>query len=116
MLLTHPMRGRIFENFIIAELKKLFFSYGKEPPLHFWRDQHGHEVDALLDLGDRFECLEIKSGATFQTHWLKTLHWFSKLDPQAGLSLVYGGDKAFDLQGIKCLPYQGITDFVQKII
>jgi predicted AAA+ superfamily ATPase len=50
----HPLRGAIFESYVAAELTKAFF----------WRDSTGHEVDILMDLGDRLVPVEVKSGQT----------------------------------------------------
>jgi hypothetical protein len=47
------------------------------PPLYFWRDQHGHEIDLNNDQGTSLTPVEIKSGATFQTNWLDKLEWIA---------------------------------------
>lgn len=52
---------------------------GVEPNLYFWRDQHGHEIDLLEDMGTFLKPIEIKSGSTFSSDWLNNLNWFSKL-------------------------------------
>ena len=48
-LTTHPLRGNIFENFIISEYLKKKNNCGEEVNLYFWRDQKGHEIDLLED-------------------------------------------------------------------
>ena len=60
----HPLRGAIFETFVVAELHKLFLHQGETAPLYFWRDAAGHEVDILIDLGTRRIPVEIKAGQT----------------------------------------------------
>jgi len=35
-LATHAMRGAIFENYVIAELAKQYYSSGEVPPFYFW--------------------------------------------------------------------------------
>ncbi len=64
LLKLHPLRGSIFESFVIGEIIKTFENDGREAPLYFWRDATGHELDGLIDLGDRLVPAEIKSGLT----------------------------------------------------
>lgn len=93
---THPLRGAIFETFVVSELVKVFAGAGQEPPLYFWRDRSGREVDLVIDLGGRLVPVEIKSGATVARDA------FAGLDYWIGLSgttdargvLVFGGDNA----------------------
>ena len=107
-LINHPLRGAIFENFVVAECIKLLCNRGIQPPLYFWRDQHGHEIDLINDLGTKLTPVEIKSGATFQTDWLKNLEWFAKLQTNVDSFLVYGGDKKFVHSGVTILPWTSI--------
>ena len=44
---------------VISEIKKSYHHHGKEAPLYFWRDQHGHEVDLVVDKGNNLFCIEI---------------------------------------------------------
>ena len=43
----HPLRGAVFESFVVAELVKAFAARRRDPKLHFWRDATGHEIDSL---------------------------------------------------------------------
>lgn len=79
MLDTHPLRGNIFENLIIAELTKLYFNKGEESPLYFWRDHRGHEVDIVQDDGVRLFPMEIKASATFHPSFISGLSRFNTL-------------------------------------
>ena len=40
-LAFHPLKGRIFETFIVAEIIKSYCNAQAEPPLYFWRDHKG---------------------------------------------------------------------------
>src|SRR5690606_26917983 len=51
ILEQHPLRGNLFENWVVTEKLKTFYNQGLESPCYFWRDQHGHEVDLALDIG-----------------------------------------------------------------
>jgi hypothetical protein len=89
----HPLRGPIFETFVVSELFKLFAASGQEPPLFFWRDQSGHEVDVLVDLGRRLIPVEVKSGATVAGDAFTGLDYWLRLSQRTSPRgvLVYGG-------------------------
>ena len=58
----HPLRGAVFESFVVSELVKSFAAIRRDPPLYFWRDATGHEIDVLIDVGGRIVPVEVKSG------------------------------------------------------
>jgi predicted AAA+ superfamily ATPase len=64
-LKNHPLFGSIFETFIINELYKRIYHLGEKPPLYFWRDKTGNEVDLILDKGQNLIPVEIKSSMTY---------------------------------------------------
>lgn len=93
VLERHPLRGPIFESFVVGELVKAFEHSGHEAPLFHWRDTSGHEIDILIDLGDRLVPVEVKSGVTVPSDALDGLKWWTGLsgnDSIAG-ALVHGG-------------------------
>lgn len=108
MLRIHPLRGEIFENLIISETLKTYLSYAQDPPLYFWRDQHAHEIDLIIDHSNHLNCIEIKSGSTFQKTWFKNLHWFSKISKNLQLSLIYGGKDTFSSEGVNVFPWKNL--------
>ena len=42
---THPLRGSIFETFVVADLMKSRLNAGERSGMYFWRDSNGNEVD-----------------------------------------------------------------------
>jgi hypothetical protein len=76
---THPLRGSIFENFVISEFMKKKFNAGQEPNYYFWRDQKGHEVDLVEEKGTSLFPIEIKFSDTFQKSFLKNIDYFNNL-------------------------------------
>jgi predicted AAA+ superfamily ATPase len=102
---THPYRGAIFENWVIVETIKHFLNRGEEAPVYFWRDQHGHEVDMVLDRGTYLDLFEIKAGQTFQREFLKNVEWLNKLQGRNGGACIYGGSKALRLGESMVLPW-----------
>jgi len=96
-ILAHPMRGQIFENFVVTEILKAFANSGEAPPLYFWRDRTGHEVDLLVDTGNELIPVEIKSGETVSDDFFRGLRFFTGLGRPAAQEgfLFYGGDSLY---------------------
>ena len=124
---THPLRGALFENFIIAEVAKAYSHHRRQPPLFFWRDRSGHEVDLLIEEGGALYPLEMKSGATVGGDMLDALLRWCRLSggfegkgegergeekegESAGVRplLVYGGDDAYERRGVAVRPWFSI--------
>lgn len=61
-----PLAGPLFENYIIAELKKILLHYNTHSDLFYFRDNAGNEIDCIIeDLHDNtIYLLEIKLTAT----------------------------------------------------
>jgi len=103
----HPLRGPIFESFVVSELVKSFAAQRRDAPLHFWRDATGHEIDVLIDMGERILPVEIKSGQTVAGDAVDTLAWWTSIpdNPNRGGVLVHGGVESFDYKGFRVLPW-----------
>ncbi len=99
-LALHSMRGAIFEGFIISELAKYFFQQAKTPPIYFWRDQQGREIDCLIERGEDLIGLEIKSGKTMTKDFFKGLLSWGKMSGQDHLHLIYAGEKSISIHGV----------------
>ena len=112
-LAWHPLRGALFENWVVAEAAKSFLNAGIRPPLYFWRDNTGHEVDLLIDRGGRMQPVECKAGATRAGDWADGLRWWLALagrrahDP----TVVYGGDEPAVLSGVRYMPWRTAGGF-----
>ncbi len=109
-LYAHPSRGSLFENLVVAEAVKAYTHQRREPPLFFWRDQTGHEIDLLIEDADKLYPVEIKSGSTFNTSMLDSLEWWTRLTatPPCNATLVYGGDQSYALRDFRIRPWFAI--------
>jgi hypothetical protein len=101
-LVTHPLRGAIFENFVLGELLKAYANAGEEPGVFFWRDSAGHEVDIVIDHGDELVPVEIKSGATIAADYFQSIAFWRTLtgDADRPAAIVYGGDTSMRRNGV----------------
>ena len=89
---THPLRGALFENAVVAEALKHRFNRGHRSNLSFFRDTRGLECDLLYENGSRIGAIEIKSGATIASDYFDALNRVAKLLPQISVqAVVYGG-------------------------
>jgi hypothetical protein len=91
---THYLRGSLVENFVIAEYRKMVEHAGRRPQMYFWRDNSGTEVDLIVERGTELAAVEIKSGATLNPDFTRSLRKFQEY---SGISadqchLVYGGE------------------------
>ena len=101
-LRVHASRGAVFESFVLAELIKAYAHRGRRPPVYFWRDSAGHEIDFLIEQGSRLLAIEAKSGETAPSSFFDGLAWWRRLtdDPEAPALLLYGGDEDFEDRGV----------------
>lgn len=103
----HGSRGAIFETFVFSELYKNFIHRGEQPEIYFWRDSAGHEVDFLIDLGNRLLAVEAKSALTVARDFFDELGYWQQLSGATGgpAALVYGGDQTYRRGGVAVYPW-----------
>ena len=75
---VHPMRGALFENMLVVEYLKHCRNGGLGNGLYLWRDNIGNEVDLLIERAGELWPVEMKSGATFQPAWLRSLQTWQR--------------------------------------
>lgn len=106
-LIAHPLRGAIFETFILSELYKAFTHRGETAPLYFWRDRTGHEADFILDTGKNLIPIEVKSGETISSSFFDGLKYFIALGAPAlptGV-LIHGGEAYYQRENFIVRPW-----------
>jgi len=104
---THAMKGPIFETFVLAELYKAFAHRGETPPLYFWRDKTGHEVDAVIDAGSRLIPIEIKSSETVGRSLFDGLKYYLSLGSPVSETgvLIHGGNGLYQREQFLIRPW-----------
>jgi predicted AAA+ superfamily ATPase len=110
-LATHPLRGALFENWVIVELMKIRLNQGKRPRHFFWRNNTGLEVDLLVDAAGSLCPVEIKSGMTLTEDWFTGLRrWMDLAGDSAFVPcLFYGGTVASREKGIQVFPWKALA-------
>ena len=90
---NHPLRGEIFETFIVNEFLKRRLHFGNRENIYYFRDNNNNEVDLVIDTGYGPVPVEIKSGQTINNNFFKGLDYFSRLQKKyIRAGLVIGRD------------------------
>ena len=63
-LCSHPLRGSIFETWVISEIAKYRSNWGEMGGLSFYRDRNGTEVDLIVEHPSQITLVEAKSSQT----------------------------------------------------
>jgi len=108
-LRNHPLRGPIFETFVVGEFRKLYLHHGQRPPLYFWRDSNGREVDLVVDAGTQRIPIEMKSSETVSGDFLRDLNRYLALSGDPWGALVYGGSESYKRRGHWIRPWFACT-------
>lgn len=64
-LKKHFLKGRIFETFIMNEIKKTYINAGISKEFYYYRDTNQNEIDLILINKGSLSCVEIKAGDNF---------------------------------------------------
>ena len=108
-LVTHPLRGSLFENMVVVEALKHRFNRGRSSNLSFFRDRRGLECDLLCTSGDSFAAIEIKSGATINSDFFSSLGKVAELVPNVTVrAVVHGGTQRQSRSAGEAIP---LADF-----
>jgi uncharacterized protein len=116
-IMSHPLRGLLFENFIVSEFLKNRYNNVKDNNLYFFRDQSGNEIDLILEFGDTVSSIEIKSAQSISSDYFKGLHYYKTLagDTNTKQYLVYGGKNSYERSGIKIFSYHDIENLFEAL-
>jgi predicted AAA+ superfamily ATPase len=111
-LRLHPLRGAIFESWVVSEIIKAHQNVGQAPTLSFFRDAHGLEVDVLIERGTDVVGVEVKSGATVPLEMFAPLEAVAGLVPEMRTRIVvHGGAESFKTRSGRALSYREIDGF-----
>lgn len=116
-LAFHSSRGAIFEGFVISELAKKFLAQGKRYNFYYWREHAGHEIDLLVEQGERLSAIEIKSSQTISDRFCVGLDRLKKLaGEQLNTFIVYSGITKQYLAQHEVIPWQSLDTLYMALI
>ena len=112
---VHPLRGAIFESWVVSEIIKQRFNRGESNGVHFFRDKAGLESDVLVQGRKAMKLVEVKAGQTISSDWAsnnqKIIGLFAKTKQAAASVVVYGGAEKQERNGVTYLPWHAIQDY-----
>ncbi len=114
---SHPLRGSLFENLVIAELVKFRFNQGKGINLNFYRDSTGNEIDVIYNIAQEILPIEIKAGETVTPDYFKGLLSLEKVIASYpyGRCIVYNGDHEETRGDITITGVTGLLQLLRRI-
>ncbi len=103
VLALHPLRGALFENWVVGEFIKARYNQGLPTDLYFWRDNNGLEADLIFEQGNRLQMVEIKSGQSITSDTIRAGQRATRMAEDEALTpwLIYGGDESLERSGVK---------------
>ena len=95
---THPLRGAIFENYVVLEFLKNRYNAGKTNNLFFYKDKSQREIDILQQFGSQYNAYEVKSSTTFHSEFSSNLNYLKKIfrDTLVKRQVIYDGNSDLD--------------------
>ena len=114
----HPMRGAIFESFIISEFLKSRYNRGLPPDLYFWRDNNGLEADIVFERGTKLQPVEIKSGQTITGDYIRAGQRAARFAAEEALQpwLIYGGDDSYERNGVTIMSWRDCEKWAEPLL
>jgi uncharacterized protein len=110
-----PLRGNLFENAIILELKKYRLNRGLDPSLFYYRDIQKNEVDIIFKKGNDLVPIEIKSSKTYHSEFTDKLHYFQSIAKKRAphAFLIYAGEAEQRIGTINILNFKHATQSIE---
>lgn len=114
-IVTHPLRGALFENAVVAEALKHRFNAGRRSNLAFYRDSKGVECDLLYRTTEGMTAIEVKSGATIASDSFHSLESVAGIVPRVVRRvLVYGGTEHQPRTNAEVIPIGHLADVLRR--
>ncbi len=116
MLTLHPLRGALFETWVVSEFLKARFNAGKSADLYFWRDNNGLECDLLFETGAGLQPIEIKSGQTVTGDYIRAGQKSARFAAHEALMpwLIHGGADCYERSGVKVMGWRSLMAGVSE--
>ncbi len=111
LLDLHPLKGNLFENYIVGELIKDRYNRNLPFDLYFWRDNTGNEMDIVIDKGTHLYPIEIKAGKTITSEYFKKFPFWSKITGSTEGTVIYAGNELQKRSnGINVIPWNNLQE------
>lgn len=98
--------GAALEGLVAQHLRAWIAYSGADLALHTWRTRSGVEVDFVVYGPDGFWAIEVKNTADVRPEDLRGLRSFREDYPDAGVALLYRGERRLLKGDVPCLPVE----------
>jgi len=113
-LRSHPLRGAIFESWVVSEIAKHRVNRGESGGLSFYRDRDAAEADLVIEYADRLTLVEAKSAQTASTSLFDGANRVRRHldDPSrpCDVAIAYGGEESQRRSDAKLLSWSQLHD------
>ena len=108
---THPLRGQIFESWVVSEFVKRQTNLGETTrTLSFYHDHNGAEVDLIVHTPSHVQLIEAKSTTTASSSLLNGIRrvrrHFQGSSYECSAMAVYGGDQSQSRGDAEIIPWR----------
>jgi hypothetical protein len=112
-LASHPLRGALFESWVVSEVMKARLHQGLPMRMFHYREAKGPEVDLLVQAETGWILVEAKSGTTVDSSFFRPMEalagQFQSGSP-VERRLLYGGEESYARQGVSVTGWSRIQD------
>lgn len=110
-----PMRGPLFETWVVSETVKTLRNRLLPHELFFYRDAHGREIDLILEVdGAPRLALECKAGETPAGDWFAPLERLAREIGAASAAVVFGGDGDQPREPVPAVGWRHLPDLLAR--
>ena len=106
---SHPLRGSIFETWVVSEILKHRTNRGLTGGVSFYRDRNGAEVDLVIDRTDGLSLVEAKSSTTASSSLFdgirRVRRHFADAPVKCDATVAYGGDQFQQREQGRLIPW-----------
>jgi len=109
---THPLRGNIFENFVLLEFLKGRLNKGKSDNLLYYRDKSQREVDIVQEFAHQYKAYEVKSATTYHCDFTNNLKYLKNIlgDNLISAKVIYDGIQELDIADMGYTNFRNINN------
>lgn len=119
-LRSHPLRGALFETWVVSEVLKCRTHRGERAGLSYYRDRNGAEIDLLVEEAERVTLVEAKSAATPKASLFggvrRVRPHLQDARPQCVAAVVYGGEESQQRTDGQLIPWRLAGSTVPSLV
>jgi len=114
-LLSHPLRGALFETYMANTIQALLGTLSFEPQLYHWRSNGGAEVDLVISFDNKLYPIEIKMASSLSKYDARGIQAFKETYKASGCMvmpgiIIYAGEDCYHVEeDVLALPWNSLA-------